>query len=298
VIYAPATGTFAGLPGKWETAEGGIEPSTDMDQPNREGAELMSSMLRTRFGIPGIVSVVALAFAMFGGAYAASNSGGGNDLASTSKKAKSKRGPRGPKGATGATGAQGPVGPPGLAGTTGAAGAAGKVGDAGPEGPTGPTGPTGPAGIAGATGATGATGPAGPEGSPWTAGGTLPSGKTETGAFAGRTDVNGLGIAAVTFAIPLAQPIENPSGEEHIHIIDVPAGDPVPTECAGGTIEEPKAAAGNLCVWVKHVAEVAVSGINPLGASAEIGTSRSGARLPFAGAENSGLWGAWAVTAP
>jgi hypothetical protein len=109
--------------------------------------------------------------------------------------------------------------------------------------------------------------------------------------------VNGLGIAAVTFAIPLAQPIENPLGEEHIHIIDVPAEDPVPTECAGGTIEEPKAAAGNLCAWVNHIAEVSLNAITLLGAP-DIGASRSGARLVFGGAENSALWGAWAVTAP
>ena len=32
----------------------------------------MFSTLRTRFGIPGVISVIALVFAMFGGAYAAS----------------------------------------------------------------------------------------------------------------------------------------------------------------------------------------------------------------------------------
>ncbi len=37
----------------------------------------MFSTLRTRFGIPGVISVIALVFAMFGGAYAASNSSGG-----------------------------------------------------------------------------------------------------------------------------------------------------------------------------------------------------------------------------
>ena len=33
----------------------------------------MFSTLRTRFGIPGVISVIALVFAMLGGAYAANN---------------------------------------------------------------------------------------------------------------------------------------------------------------------------------------------------------------------------------
>ena len=47
----------------------------------------MFSPLRNRFGIPGAISVIALVFAMFGGAYAASdNSGGGKATASAKKK--------------------------------------------------------------------------------------------------------------------------------------------------------------------------------------------------------------------
>ena len=37
----------------------------------------MLSPLRNRFGIPGVISVIALVFAMFGGAYAATNSNDG-----------------------------------------------------------------------------------------------------------------------------------------------------------------------------------------------------------------------------
>jgi hypothetical protein len=51
----------------------------------------MFSTLRTRFGIPGVISVMALVFAMLGGAYAANSpSGGGKATAS----AKAKKGPR------------------------------------------------------------------------------------------------------------------------------------------------------------------------------------------------------------
>jgi hypothetical protein len=106
----------------------------------------MNSALRNRFGVPGVISVIALVFAMLGGAYAASNQGG-KGLAGTSKQAplngKQKRevnkiakkyqgaGPTGPQGPAGSNGAQGPKG---------ATGAAGAAGSPGPEGPTGPTG--------------------------------------------------------------------------------------------------------------------------------------------------------------
>src|ERR1700704_3299328 len=94
----------------------------------------MFSTLRTRFGIPGVISVIALVFAMLGGAYAASNSGGGKATAS----AKAKRGPRGPKGATGPAGPTGPAGATGPSGARGATGAAGFSGfvETLPEGKT------------------------------------------------------------------------------------------------------------------------------------------------------------------
>src|ERR1700729_4312957 len=85
----------------------------------------MFSTLRTRFGIPGSISVIALVFAMFGGAYAASNSASGGKATAS---AKAKKGPRGPKGATGPAGPAGPQGPAGPAGAQGPAGAAGKDG--------------------------------------------------------------------------------------------------------------------------------------------------------------------------
>ena len=162
----------------------------------------MLSPLRNRFGIPGVISVIALVFAMLGGAYAANNSGGGKATAS----AKAKKGPRGPKGATG------PAGPTGPAGANGKDGANGKEGPQGPAGPQGPPGTAGPAGSAGKS-VTSTPIPAEPtetlcngyggaeylvedalegtvvcngeEGSPWTDGGTLPPGATETGFYYG-----------------------------------------------------------------------------------------------------------------
>jgi hypothetical protein len=51
----------------------------------------MFSTLRNRFGIPGVISVIALVFAMLGGAYAANNSSGGGKATAS---AKVKKGPR------------------------------------------------------------------------------------------------------------------------------------------------------------------------------------------------------------
>jgi hypothetical protein len=150
----------------------------------------MFSTLRTRFGIPGVISVIALVFAMFGGAYAASNSSN-NGKATASAKA--KKGPRGPKGATG------PAGP------AGAQGPAGAKGDAGANGSNGAAGATGPTGAKGATGA---------EGSPWTAGGTLPAGKTETGTWVANLGENASQTTVqISFPIPLATAPTN-----HVHL--------------------------------------------------------------------------------
>src|SRR3954453_7338957 len=59
-----------------------------------QGEEIsMLSPLRNRFGIPGVISVIALVFAMFGGAYAATNGGDG-----AKATASAKQGPPGPRG--------------------------------------------------------------------------------------------------------------------------------------------------------------------------------------------------------
>jgi pilus assembly protein FimV len=91
----------------------------------------MFSTLRTRFGIPGVISVIALVFAMLGGAYAANNSASGGKATAS---AKAKKGPRGPKGATGPAGPAGPAGPQGAKGDTGAAGSNGTAGSPGSAG--------------------------------------------------------------------------------------------------------------------------------------------------------------------
>lgn len=219
----------------------------------------MFSTLRTRFGIPGIISVIALVFAMFGGAYAASNSGGGSQLASASKKAKAKRGPAGPKGATGATGAAGTAGAQGPAGTPG-----GK-GDPGIQGPPGAAGKSvtstefGPTEEdvskpcqerGGSEFESASPEPSyacnGKTGSPWTPDNVLPKGATETGAW----NVQKGTETALSFPIRLAAPIDAAA-----HIIIVEEETTPPAECDNGEGEaasafNPEADEGYLCIFI------------------------------------------------
>ena len=255
----------------------------------------MFSPLRNRFGIPGVISVIALVFAMMGGAYAATNTGG-----KATASAKAKKGPRGPKGPAGPAGAVGPAGPAGPAGAKGDTGPKGDKGDKGDTGPKGEKGEKGPKGDKGA------------QGEPWTAGGTLPGGKTETGAWAfgdltadSAVGLTGFYRVPISFNIQLADELE----EAHVHYVNV-AGkeieDLTGTESAAtstvctGNAAKPTAAAGHLCIYegaLEH-GVVAPSSIQKLDANAEGGASTTGVAVGVfkttAGARG---WGAWAVTA-
>ena len=229
----------------------------------------MFSTLRTRFGIPGVISVIALVFAMFGGAYAASNSSGGGKA--TASKAKVKKGPRGPRGATGPAGPVGPAGPAGAAGAKGENGAPGSNGTNGAPGTAGAAGksvksasfegtdePVGEPcaeqggvefevegsgvkkyacnGAAGQNGTTGFTE-------------TLPVGKTETGVWSNEAHEPELVhqeavTTAVSFNIPRATA---PSSKL---IPPPPAANPDPAHCPG-SVASPQAASGWLCLYAK-----------------------------------------------
>jgi len=132
----------------------------------------MLRIIRRNLNVPTAVAVVALVFAMTGGAFAA------KDYATGSKQSSGKRGPKGPKGKPGPQGPQGPKG------------------DTGPKGDKGDTGPQGPKGDTG---------------DPWTAGGFLPSGKSLGGTWVagvGPEILPGKGAAAasISFGIPLTAP--------------------------------------------------------------------------------------------
>jgi len=256
--------------------------------------------LRNRLGVPGVISVIALVFAMFGGAYAASSSDNGSATASAKKK-KPQRGPRGPKGAKGDPGATGATGPAGANGAAGPVGPIGPIGPAGPEGPEGPTGPEGPEGPTGPEGPEGATGPegpegaTGPEGSPWTVDGTLPSEKTETGVWTYFVGPAGFAFGPISWSIPL------PSTIDESHVVIIPeAGEGAIGECSSGstkgTSENPLASPGYLCVY-SNTPGVEIGGVIGAG-SGDPGASKVGALLLIAGEEGDAGNGTFAVTAP
>lgn len=236
----------------------------------------MFSILRSRFGAPGVISVVALVFAMTGGAFAAK-------YIITSTKQIKPSVLKALKGKAGLQGPVGPVGPQGPAGAQGPPGANGAPGETGPKGTTGATG---------STGATGATGPAGPLGP------TLPSGVTETGAWGNTFDANGEVTSPISFTIPLAAEIL----AANVHTIA--AGGTVPAECDNGVAPapspaNPEADGGHLCVFV---------GFDPVATGAPSvfkaqtlgpGASKTGAIVSRGGGTATApYWGTWAVTAP
>ena len=248
----------------------------------------MLSRLREHLGTAGlVVAIVALVAALGGGAYAAT---GGN----SGKATASAKGKPGPRGKTGKTGPAGPAGPQGPAGP---AGAKGDKGDAGANGASGATGPAGPAGPAGSAG------PAGPKGDPWTAGGTLPSGATETGTWAGTVSElepgENVGIAAVPFAIPLAEILDA------AHVINfgkatAPEKENCENEAHDGAPgpNNPEAGPGYLCVYndgqllggeIRNIfqSNLAVPGASTAGAVIEIASTE-----PVGG-----ISGSFAVTA-
>ena len=269
----------------------------------------MFSLLRNRFGIPGVISVIALVFAMFGGAYAASdNSGGGKATAS----AKGKPGPRGPRGKTG------PAGPAGPAGAQGAAGANGKDGSNGTDGAPGKDGEDGVSAEGTSFGPTEeplsepceenggvefqSAGPDtyacnGEEGSPWTVGGTLPSEETETGAwFANGTGATGA-TTAISFPIPLASALPGTS----VRVITTSSTAAEKEKCddgvgTAGSTSNPEADPGFLCVFVGPAEYVPGLVYDPA-TSFEEGAGKTGAVLLFFSGEAAGS-GTFAVTAP
>ncbi len=180
----------------------------------------MFSRIHQRLGTAGlIVAVVALVAALGGTAFAAAqlNPTQKKEVRKIAKKYAGKRGPRGkrgPKGKPGNDGAQGPQGDPGPKGEKGDTGAPGKDGNDGKSVSVSPYSGSECAEAEGEEGAefTNDSGTAyacnGKEGSPWTAGGTLPEGATETGSWFGVTNGSGeLKLASISFPIPLQAPL-------------------------------------------------------------------------------------------
>ena len=253
----------------------------------------MIGSIRKRLSYANVGVTLALVFAMTGGAYAA-----GHYVITSTKQIKpsvlkqlqgktGKAGKTGPAGTAGLAGPAGPTGPKGANGTNGAPGTNGTNGTSvtSSEENPGANCKAGGSKFVAANGTTYACN--GENGSPWTAGGTLPPGATETGVWSLTGGGNGETYVPLSFTIPLAQPL----GSSQVHY--------VPEKGAGvckGTAEEPTAPSENLCVYQSALNSATAGGIWNF-SGLEAGTSVSGAYVFFEGvtSSSSGL-GTWAVT--
>lgn len=196
----------------------------------------MFSKFHDRFGTAGlVVAVVALVVALAGTAFAAAglNSKQKKEVTKIAKKYAGKNGAPGTNGTNGTNGKDGAQGPPGPQG------AQGPQGPAGPAGPAGAAGPTGAAGVAGTAGPTGPTGPADFD--------VLPSGETLEGVYS--TDLmsgEALSFVDISFVISLsAAPTVNWVKQDGTTMYQG-----TKSNC-DGTVAEPKADPGNLCLYTQ-----------------------------------------------
>jgi hypothetical protein len=285
----------------------------------------MFSSFRNRFGIPGVISVIALVFAMLGGAYAASNALSGKQKKEVTKIAKKiAKKFAGKPGAAGAQGPAGPMGPAGANGKDGANGANGKDGTDGTDGTNGTNGTNGTsatvASFAGSKGTctesqgglevkstsptafvcNGKEGEEGEEGDPWTLGGTLPVGATETGTWgagnpATEVPIEGEATQFISFNIPLA------SKPEFIFVdVGSASGKPGCPGKAAGPGGAPAANSGKFCVYAGFEAPSqgepgapTIFSFDPL--AIEFGVNKTGAMLTTT-CPACFVTGVWAVT--
>jgi hypothetical protein len=135
-------------------------------------------------------------------------------------------------------------------GPAGPAGATGPAGPAGPQGPAGSQGPAGEQGEPGEQGDPGDPGEDGEDGSPWTAGGTLPPGATQTGIWSFQGLVDGFQFIKIPMSFPIPLAAELPDSVTHF----IAVGGTPPAACDNGTVPAPSAAnpeadPGHLCVY-------------------------------------------------
>jgi Collagen triple helix repeat (20 copies) len=268
----------------------------------------MLERLRTQIGTAGlIVAIVALVAALGGGAYAATGGNSGKATASAKQGKQGKQGKTGKTGPAGPAGAAGPAGPAGAKGETGAAGSNGAPGAAGKSVKVTPIAEgaaeceeRGGALIKQEGAVSGTEVCTGEEGSPWTAGGTLPSGKTETGVWSfsleGMPAPNAVSLP-VSFTIPLENPLAANGNLIYVTAAESACNaksEPQKAECltqlaehCPGTAASPQAAKGFLCAYQANMVKApAIQNIQNLG--------KAGAVLNFVfvgeGASGNGTW--------
>lgn len=273
----------------------------------------MYSRIREQFSTTALIlSIIALVFALGGGAYAASKA-----QTSKTKVVKGPPGKPGKKGATGPAGPAGPKGDPGPQGTPGTQGSPGANGKsavvtpiAAEEGKCEEL-PGAEVKVEGAaSGVEVCNGEAGKEGSPWTMNGVLPPGKTETGTWsfnATAADATNI-VASIGFPVKLSERLE---GTEKVHFQPPESAEEsvkaaFKAVCPNGVVN-PTAAPGNLCVYYNEFESNSLSNatfteIDVPYLFEEPGASIAGAviRFSYSGepGETAHGFGSWAVSAP
>lgn len=243
----------------------------------------MLNRIHQKLGTAGfILAIVALVAALAGTAFAAKDVLTKQEKKQVEKIAKKFAGKEGP------AGPQGPPGPQGAAGANGKDGANGADGTNGTNGKSVNTGSEAPGGNCA-------------EGGSWfeiegsgtktfacngeSSSGPLGAGETEVGNWSFST-TNAHPYATISFPRPIAS-------FKNIEWIGV--GESEPTKCPG-TVAEPKAASGQLCVYAEQVLGTEKS-FPEFNGNPDI---NSGVILEFeaeAGKESRGK-GSWALTAP
>jgi hypothetical protein len=228
----------------------------------------MFTKLREPFGKAGlVVAIIALVFALGGGAWALSSStSAGKQKAKISKAKRHARGIRGPQGPAGPEGPEGPAGVNGKNGTNGQAGANGTNGTPGKSVVSGEE----PAGANCAEGGywfeIQGTGNKqyvcnGGGGSGGSGGGTLPVGQTVTGNWSfsvpkgGEEDTPGGIKAFVSISYPLQAEFDFGGASERWIGRDewLEPGEEYDTEHCPGTALNPEAAPGFLCFYASQM---------------------------------------------
>jgi hypothetical protein len=183
---------------------------------------------------------------------------------------------------------------------------AGQPGPAGPQGVPGAKGDAGAAGAKGDTGAQGPKGDKGDPGDPWTAGGTLPSNKTLTGAWSvAANDGNSTGAlaASASFNIPLATApalhVIDKDGFETTFNFDTFEEEAAEQPLCEGDAANPTAAPGVICVYVETDLDVHTGSYvqGQFAATYPQGAAWSVGPVSATGLATSAR-GTWAVTAP
>jgi hypothetical protein len=234
----------------------------------------MKKLLRRRANATSVIAVLALVFAMSGGAWAA------NKYLITSTKQIKPSVLKQLKGAVGRTGAAGPAGAPG------------------PQGPAGPAGGAGKEGLPGKEGSAGKEGPPGKEGKPGTTGftATLPPGMTEKGTWAVNVfhaAVEQVAFVPISFSIPMGAP-----GEAFFLNAAATSGKAGTGGCTG-SVEEPTAPSGELCIYTEEEENEKLSALPKTAFHEELGVfGKPGTFIEFViqlGGQASAR-GSWAVT--